>query len=391
MDTTSSNYEPMSFLKRLFKAEKELNRLPSFSERQESEGAFDPVERGISLVPLDMIVGSVGRYRDFDSQFKPTSNSLDMNERLVAIIGKMKEGRSMPPISLYQIKDDYFILDGHHRVTAARKLGHTEISANVIELLPSTDTLENRLYMERTNFRDKAGLPKTIELTEFGQFDRLDWQIREHQSYLSAELDQDITYQRAATDWYRTIYMPLLKIIESNRMVLPFKGRTNDDLYLYISYHQWEQGKKRKYGLGIDKLIPKDMEEFREKMAGHEEQDYPEMRREVTAFVLLNVEGKYEQRIFDKLLELNEVREAHSVHGSIDIIIKIVLSRDLLSSDGELLTQFLTQIRLWKGIQSTQTLIPGMAVIKDPDNPSGGSSGRSTATGSAPYFSGANL
>lgn len=367
MATTPSKSGPLNFLNKLnpWATPKDNNQLQSFGDRQESEQAYDSIDRGTSMVPLDRIVGSVGRYRDFDSQFNPIRDTAG-DERLQAILKRMREGRSLPPVSLYQIKDDYFILDGHHRVTAAKELGQTHIKACILELMPSTDTLENRLYLEKTDFRDKAGLPKTINLTEFGQFPHLEWQIREHQAWLSEEKQQDISYKKAAADWYRTIYRPLATIIHNSGLVKSFTNRTVDDLYLYISVHQWEKGKSRKYGIGVDKLIPKDMEEFRAKMAEHKEQEYPEMRREIMAFVLLNVDGKHEQRIFDKLVALEEVREVHSVHGSIDIIAKIVLTRDLLSSDAELLSQFLTStIRQWRGVRATQTLLPGIAVVKD--------------------------
>ena len=93
------------------------------------------------------------------------------------------------------------------------------------------------------------------------------------------------------------------------------------------------------------------------------------MNQEMTVFILLNVDGRYEQRIFDKLVALDEVREVHSVHGSIDIIVKVTLVRDLLSSDAELLSQFiLATIRKWTGVISTQTLIPGISKIKTKDN-----------------------
>lgn len=367
MDTTPSKSDPFRLLKKLnpWARKAEEDQLQSFGDRQETEQAYDSVDRGTSLVPLERIVGSVGRYRDFDSQFNPKRDQSG-DERQQAILQRMREGKALPPVSLYQIKDDYFILDGHHRVTAAKELGHSHIHACILELLPSTDTLENRLYIEKTEFRDNAGLPKTINLTEFGQFPHLEWQIHQHQIWLAKEKQQDIPYKKAAADWYRTIYRPLATLIDNSRLVKSFSNRTVDDLYLYISVHQWEKGKERKYGIGVDKLIPKDMEAFRAKMAEHKEQEYPEMRREIMAFVLLNVDGKYEQRIFDKLVALEEVQEAHTVHGSIDIIIKVVLTRDLLSSDAELLSQFLTTtIRQWKGVRATQTLLPGMTVVKD--------------------------
>ncbi len=369
MASSFSKFNPLQVVKKIFfgQSEDSIEDNPhSFNSRQEREEAYESIKRGTSLVPLDRIVGSVGRYHDFDKQFRTKTGRRD--ERLKNILNAMRAGKSMPPISLYQIKDDYFILDGHHRFKAAQELGHTEIRSRIVELLPTKNTLENRLYLERTEFRDKAGIANTIELTELGQFSRLESQIIEHWNYLKKEQRENVSFEEAANDWYNTIYQPLAFVIQESQLVRSFPGRTVDDLYLYISVHQWEMGKKRKYGIGVDKLIPKDMEEFRREMAKHKEQKYPEMRTELTVFILLNVDGKYEQRIYDKLLALDEVREVHSVHGSIDIIVKVTLVRELLTSDAELLSQFiLTTIRRWTGVISTQTLIPGMSKVKDVD------------------------
>lgn len=365
-----SKYNPLPIIKKIFSdsgnTEGEENPR-SFNTWQKKEEAYESIKRGTSMVDLDKIVGSVGRYHDFDNQFRHGSGKGD--ERFVGIVKAMKAGKVMPPISLYQIKDDFFILDGHHRFKASRELGHTQINSRIVELLPSKNTLENRLYLEKTEFRDTAGLASSIDLTELGQYGHLVKQISEHQLFLSEERGEDVSYEEAASDWYSTIYQPLIAIIREKKLVSAFPGRTIDDLYLYISVHQWEMGKKRKYGIGVDQLIPKDMEEFRKEMAKHKEQKYPDMNQEMTVFILLNVDGRYEQRIFDKLVALDEVREVHSVHGSIDIIVKVTLVRDLLSSDAELLSQFiLATIRKWTGVISTQTLIPGISKIKTKDN-----------------------
>jgi len=366
----SSKFNPLQTIRHIFhsgETQGEKDNPHSFNTRREKEEAYESIKRGTSMVPLTRIVGSVGRYHDFDNQFK--TDSLKIDDRLKSILSAMKAGKSMPPVSLYQIKDDYFILDGHHRFQAAQKLGYSQILSHIVELLPSKDTLENRLYREKTEFRDKGALPERIDLTEPGQFHHLEKQIKDHRAFLIQEgAAEGADYQSAAGDWYDTIYRPLTRVISESNLVRSFPGRTVDDLYLYISTHQWEKGKKRKYGIGVDRLIPKDMEKFREKMAQHKKQQYPEMRRKVTVFILLNVDGRHEQRIFDKLLTLSEVEEVHSVHGSIDLIVKVTLVRDLLSSDGELLAEFmLTTIRKWPGVISTQTLIPGVSKIKGED------------------------
>ena len=49
--------------------EKEANGVKSFRDQQQKEAAFDHRDRGIRSVPLDRIVGSVGRYQDFFARF----------------------------------------------------------------------------------------------------------------------------------------------------------------------------------------------------------------------------------------------------------------------------------------------------------------------------------
>ena len=367
MGTTSSTSKLTGIWNRLFgrsDPEQRNEGASSFEKVRTAEQAFESVDRGTLFVPINKIVGSVGRYHDFDAHFRP--KGYDSDERLHDIIKKMREGKQMPPISLYQIKDSYYILDGHHRYAAARELGHQEIRSCILELLPSKDTIENRLYRERTEFRDRYHLSASIELTEIGQFPVLEEQIEEHRLFLEQERQDSVSPAEAAADWFKTIYLPLRTLIVSSNLSRSFRSRTADDLYLYISLHQWKMDKNRTYGKGIDKLIPKNMEEFRQKMAQHTDKKYPEMRREINVFVLMNVEGRHEQKIMDKLYALDEVREVHSVHGAIDIIIRIKLMRDLLSSDAELISQFLqSTIRQWQGVVSTQTLLPGVSRVKD--------------------------
>lgn len=335
----------------------------SFRENQEKEGAFEYRNRGIRKVPVKQIVGSVGRYHDFDGRFRLKQHV--PADRLEMIKKVIREGRSLPPVDLYQIKDEYYVMDGNHRIAVAKEFGFQEIDAHVVEFIPSESTLENLLYRERAAFNDRTGLPYGIELTETGQYSYLIKQISEHQHFLEKEINQPITFEKAAADWYETIYSPLAAIIKKGRLIESFPGRTVADLFAYISYQHWDKGRTRAYGIGINELVPKDMEDFRKKMADLKESEYPEMQRGITAFVLMNVKANKEYRIVEKLFSLEEVREIHSIHGDIDIIAKIALKRDLLSPDSEIIAKFVhDKIRLIPGIISTRTLIPGFSKIK---------------------------
>jgi DNA-binding Lrp family transcriptional regulator len=338
----------------------------SFKDQQEKEAAFEARDRGVRTVPMSRIVGSVGRYQDFDSRFR-FKHKLP-SDRLQWIKDAMRQGKPLGPVKLYQIKDDYYVLDGNHRIAAAKELEHDEILAHIFEFIPSGNTFQNVLYRERAEFSDRTRLPDEINLTEVSQYANLLDQITDHQQNIQGENESAVSFESAALDWYKTIYKPLCTIIKRARLIDSFPGRTVADLYAYITIHHWKEGRKRHYGIGIDKLIMENMEDFRKQMAVLKDAEYPEMKRGITIFVLMNVQAKKEFKLIERLYELEEVREIHSVHGDVDLLVKVVLTRDLLSSDAEIISQFVHEkVRQLPGVNRTNTLIPGLSRIKEPD------------------------
>jgi hypothetical protein len=338
----------------------------SFRARQEAEGAFDAVDRGLAAVPLDRVVGSVSRYLDFDRRFRLRKRR--PRERLQAVRRAMQQGRPIEPLQLCKIKDDYYVADGHHRVAVAKELGFRDLEAWVVEFLPSAGSRENILYRERRAFESETGLQEGIQLSEQGKYAHLMMQIIRHREHLSREAGESgapVSLAQAAEDWFTTIYRPLVALIDGSGLPKSFPLRSAGDLYAYISHQQWDLGHERRYPRALDRVISRTMEEFRQAMQGRPQSDYPEMLREITAFVLANIAATKEAGIVDRLFRLEEVREVHSVHGSIDLIIKVVLRRDLLSSDAEVISQYVQdKIRRVPGILSTQTLIPGLSRVK---------------------------
>lgn len=331
--------------------------LKSFKEHQESEEAFDTRDLGHQDVDLDKIVGSVGRYHDFDSRFRPRTGMPP--ERLTRIKEAVRDGKPLPPVLLYQIKDEYYILDGNHRVAVAKQIGRKSISARILEFLPSRKTLENVLYREKVDFMEKSGLKDGIDLTEVGQYSCLLDQMEEHQNSLGSVQTESVSFQAAAKDWYETIYLPFRDIIERSHLSEAFPQRTLADLYVYISMHQWKSGREREFGIGLDQIIPRNMEEFRAKIAEKKGFDFPEMKRLITAFIFISVKVGDEYRIMEKVFSIEEVREIYDVPGDFDLLAKVVMERDWLSSDSEVIGYFVyNRIRKIPGVTKTQTLIP---------------------------------
>ncbi len=357
----------MSFFKNLFSKssdEEAQDHVRSFNEQQALEENIEFVDHGVKTIDLERIIGSVGKYFDFDSKFRPKKHV--SGKRFREIKRAMREGKQLPPVKLYQIRNDYYVLDGNHRVSAAKELGRDNIQGKIVELLSTKNSMENLLYLEKKNFKEKTGLSEEISLTEVGKYNFLEKQIRKHKNHLRNISGDDIEFSKAAKDWYNTIYIPLTTIITNGKIIKYFPDRSVADLYTYIAYHHWERNSNHRYGIGIDRLIPRSMEAFRKSMMERNTPEYPEMKRSITAFILININTTTEFKVIDKLFALEEVAEVHSVHGTIDVLTKIVLKRDFLASDAEIIAEFVDQrIRKIHGINRTQTVIPGISRVKE--------------------------
>jgi hypothetical protein len=92
------------------------------------------VKLGLQDIPLKRVVGSVGRSGDFSRSFLPRVNNVALKERWRKIYTLAVTGAGFPPVEIYKVGDDYFVEDGHHRVSVARYLGWETIQANVTKL-----------------------------------------------------------------------------------------------------------------------------------------------------------------------------------------------------------------------------------------------------------------
>jgi hypothetical protein len=91
-------------------------------------------EAGEQFIPVASIVGSVdGASQLFDRNFRPVSDRA--RGRLGSVLVAMRQGEPLPPIEVWAWRGEYYVLDGHHRVAAARALGSDYISAHVIDVV----------------------------------------------------------------------------------------------------------------------------------------------------------------------------------------------------------------------------------------------------------------
>ncbi len=111
------------------------NRLLSFDDVRRELVANNRLHRGTRVVEVEEIVGSVGRWDEFDRSFLPARTSI--GERWKRIDRAFHRTEDLPPVELYEIGDAYFVVDGHHRVSVARYHDVPTLEAAVAEFYPS--------------------------------------------------------------------------------------------------------------------------------------------------------------------------------------------------------------------------------------------------------------
>jgi uncharacterized ParB-like nuclease family protein len=125
---------------------------------------------GLQTIPLDHIIGSEGRYGDFDRHFLPKTDHT--RDRWMNVNKAALQYIDLPPIDVYKIGDIYFVRDGNHRISVARRLGQRDIDANVTEL---------QVDVPMTRDLTVAALPLKEEYSDF-----LEWTPCDRNSVLSS-------------------------------------------------------------------------------------------------------------------------------------------------------------------------------------------------------------
>lgn len=111
-----------------------LNRpaeLLSFDEIKEILHIRNSVYRGIKAIRVEQIIGSLNRNHEFDRAFRPSASISP--HRWQSVDRAYYKGVSLPAVSVYKVGEVYFVVDGHHRVSVARKQKQTFIDAEVRE------------------------------------------------------------------------------------------------------------------------------------------------------------------------------------------------------------------------------------------------------------------
>ena len=240
---------------------------------------FDSIEKnlehvhqlnlGVRQIPIEKIVGSLGRYQDFNDKFLPHPERL--SEKYQSVKRAIDGGLILPPIKVYQILDHYFVIDGHHRVTIAKnELNAPEIDAEVIKIDFDIELSSHKKYsynterakdfliklqeemFERETFLKNSIIVSPLRVTDLTSYGKLLEEIENFQKYYNnGELaKKHIIF--ASYLWYEIRYLPAVNIILEEDILKDYPTRTATDMYIWLQQHKYYLSQRAGHDVGFD-------------------------------------------------------------------------------------------------------------------------------------------
>jgi hypothetical protein len=224
----------------------DINLILPFHEVIAAVGRTGERYVGLRVIPLEAVVGSVDRTRDFDRQFRPTSTRVRQRWQRLAVA--QRRGEAMPPIEVYKVGELYFVRDGHHRVSVAHALGLRTIEAYVTEVTTrisaSGISRPGDLVMKdhRREFVDRVPLParcrERISFADPKRYGDLSMYVEAWGFRLSQHEDTLLRREEVARRWFDEEYAPVTRMLrQADLMDL---GDTEADAYLNVACLRWE-------------------------------------------------------------------------------------------------------------------------------------------------------
>ncbi len=222
---------------------------------------------GMKVIPINKIVGSEGRYRDFDNQFFPKRSII--KERWEHVDEAVIKDIVLPPIKVYELGGLYFVRDGNHRVSVAKSKGVEFIDAEVVSLqteikLSPARTLngmmkqiisyEKRNFYFETNFGDITDY-WVLDFSTAGQYDVIYNHILTHKYFINQNQTEEIPMEDAILSWFNNVYLPVVTTIQKYKIMKYFRKNTISDLYVWIITFYDELKKKFGDGLPLDQIV----------------------------------------------------------------------------------------------------------------------------------------
>ncbi|HEC61349.1 MAG TPA: hypothetical protein ENI27_03745 [bacterium] len=203
-----------------------MKRVKCFQPEIAKYTPYATFETGLRVIEVKRITGSVNKCHELNSRFRTRRRDQKESFRRGRLSKESLQFNVLPPIDVYLLNGEYYVIDGNRRVAAAKEFALEFMDANVTQCIPHKDKEVHRGAVSQRLFEQQTGL-KNIRLDySSGYADLLD-EVREY--------GESANIPAQARDWYSTVYLPRLESIGKSELKKRYGNCREGDLYLLVT------------------------------------------------------------------------------------------------------------------------------------------------------------
>lgn len=209
-----------------------MKKAKCFAEETARFGPYTTLDAGPRVIELRRITGTVNKCGQLDRDFRLLHRRRDRKERYRRL--RLNQANlhltSLPPIDVYLLAAEYYVIDGNRRVAAAKLHRLEYMDAHVIECLPLADREALAGAVLRRRFEQETGL-RSLRLRYESGYAVL---LREVNEFIP-EAGADGELKERARSWYSRFFLPACELIRRSPLPSAFPRAGEADLFVMIA------------------------------------------------------------------------------------------------------------------------------------------------------------
>jgi len=192
-------------------------------------GTYTTVDAGPRVIEVSRITGTVDKCGELDRRFRLLRRRRDRGERYRRLRLQQVDltVTSLPPIDVYLLAGEYYVIDGNRRVAAVKRHGLEFMDANVTECVPIADRAAGQASVSRKQFEQETGL-KNLQLAYPGGYAAL---LEESREFTAPATDA----RERARRWHSSFYLPACRLLAASPLAKRFPLARAGDLFVLVS------------------------------------------------------------------------------------------------------------------------------------------------------------
>jgi hypothetical protein len=223
-----------------------MKRVKCFAEQAARVGPYRTLDAGPRVIEVARITGTVDKCSELDSRFRLLGRRRDRHEahRRRSLERVDLAITDLPPIAVYLLSGEYYVIDGNRRVAAALRQKLEYMDAQVTECIPLGDRAALEGASARRRFEQETGLRNvrlayeggySTLLEEVAAFDRGGPAAGAASGATGGAGKTPLPPRERARRWHSGFFRPACALLAGSSLSRRFPGAEPGDLYVTVA------------------------------------------------------------------------------------------------------------------------------------------------------------